>query len=60
VRERLESGFVVLCARETRKGEGVSVCVVSFGKWFTEKNFVNHFFFFFFTRFSDQRKSFVV
>jgi hypothetical protein len=39
VRERLEGGFVVRCARETRRGEGVFVCVVSFGKWFTEKKF---------------------
>ena len=32
MRERLEGGFVVLCARENKRAEGVLVCVVSFGK----------------------------
>ena len=46
MRERLEGGFVVLCARENKRGEWVSMCVVSFGKWFKKKNFVNRFPFF--------------
>jgi hypothetical protein len=48
VRERLEGGFVVLYAKETRRWEGVSMCVVSFGKWFMEKKFRKPFSFFFF------------
>ena len=44
--------------RERTEGGGGCSCVVSFGKWFTEKNFVNHFPIFY-TRFSSQWKSFV-
>jgi hypothetical protein len=48
VHERLErgggGGVVTVCyVRERIDGGGGYPCVVSFGKWFTEKNFVNHF-----------------
>ena len=40
----------VLCpdrVRERTEGGGGYSCVVSFGKWFTEKYFVNHFLIFY-------------
>ena len=64
MRDQREGGrggaeFVSMCSvRERTEGGGGCSCVVSFGKWFTEKNFVNHFPIFY-TRFSGQWKSFV-